>query len=1792
MSHSVVKVTDIKDDELNDKQRNGPTNIQIMKINKSEKQGIDITVDNVTYMPDAVNEGTYADKEVAKSRLDMDEVARNLYNFRLDHDYTPLTSPGMPSSPVEEDELVKTLSILDGPDTENLTSRLISSQPPPFLLSTPQKSSGKVKIIQSITITPASSPAPAKAVTSALPVVPLPEGTGAVQETVPASVNALLTSVPTSTTASSKAPSVISTLTVTKPRAKTIKIDKKQLVRSERPKPSKPKTKVVREIVEEEESEEEFEEADFEIDDDENDSDFNIEEELKTKPVQKRVGRRRTKSESKTSPRTPKTIPRNKSKEGKEAKEVKQEAVPVKVAEKPVAEQKLEPETKQPEKKPPPKKEKKVPKPIPDDFALFSTPDIIRRVGGKEPTTPGTPEISTPTKPGKITSESRSKSSTESAHSPAKHNRSSTESKPEKHYENKSKERRVSAGEFKAKRTSIDEKYKTDKHELKKRRPSETNAYNNESLMLGSEDMRFDDTKQFPALDLNSTDPQNLDPNLSLDATGLDIDPSLLENLNNDEISEDILYQVAQSLVSNPELQNAIDKGINEGVLDPMAAVDPVMPVLTLQEPAEVVQKGTKIVRPDGRVVVIPPIERPTTRSRNKKKEEMKPPELKPVHKPLDEEHVSGNELDSSNEEEDESEDDPNKLWCICNQPHNNRFMICCDTCEEWYHGKCVNITKAMGQQMEAEGKEWICLFCKDSSLKRPQDAARRVRKASRNSRASTDSGSSASKKTEKTVSVPCVICQKPARSQDSIFCSEACILAHAQGVEKVIVFERATGNMLTGNKAPSATNLENWLKEHPGYEAVRSGGKVVTAKSGNLTQSKLKLVKNSDNHGVSLALQKKGANLGILKHSPKHPNPNQQHEKSKPLKVTGVKILNKGAQAKEIKTKLIQPQPIPKPPVSTPPSKQKTNQTTPTPKTPQTTPTAKSSKTPQSKEKMPNKTPKSKPQREEQTTPQPKPQENIRDTVQKTVFEQLINRLKGCEDIKLTDDEVKNISTEIELQLYKCFGDTGQKYRNKYRSLIFNIKDVKNQTLWRRICEKSINPYELVRLSPDDMASQELAMWREREAKHQLDMIKKSELELLNCNRQYVLKTHKGEQVVEDDRTDKTDNAEVIKSLTEGSPLELDESKKDGSKDREKKSSKHSHKDKDRDKERGRDKKSSKDKEHHSHRSSSKDKDRSRDREKGKKRDKERDRHRKSSHKSSRHKKDVISSTEKLDKKSKEILEQLVDNKIVPPLEDRLWKHVPQDDIVPAAAESDSDHEPSSTVTIPTPPRSQESDEFSSSQMSNADDKLNVSVPDNPKEPSAVEDERSTSPPPKSAPTEIWRGTINMIDVAQISITAHEVSGDCSGLGKELPENLDIVGRISPDTVWDYIGKMKCSNSKIISLLRLNATNIEEKMPYLALYSYLSSRTRLGVVKTTNKAVKDFYILPLAPQKPIPQALLPINGPGFEESRPALLLGIIVRDKRKRPYVDLLSPAVTLSKRSRVETPPLTIAAATAPPPRSYTPPPQKDPRLKLPLPPPLPPTTDEDDNEPYSPEDSDPDAPAPVLMPITPTMVPAPVMVPEPVMPATAFPAIPGLSPTPLPSSTLEIQRQMEELNKKIEMQKSEITSMTQNIVSASSEIGTSALANIALPSNLQQILDSIKTIGETSETPTPPPQETSQVDLTIPLLIPKTFTRPLSNVPQTMDTPSDTIPLNLPSKPKVKPPPVNSPKIEEKGSVLGSLSEEDLIRKAAEMLGEDESTIKRKPAKEPLPATPPKRSKTEVVLPPVPGLEDEIL
>lgn len=177
--------------------------------------------------------------------------------------------------------------------------------------------------------------------------------------------------------------------------------------------------------------------------------------------------------------------------------------------------------------------------------------------------------------------------------------------------------------------------------------------------------------------------------------------------------------------------------------------------------------------------------------------------------------------------------------------------------------------------------------------------------------------------------------------------------------------------------------------------------------------------------------------------------------------------------------------------------------------------------------------------------------------------------RAEGADDVMLSTIEIRTIALKIEEELYAVFQETGHKYKAKYRSLIFNIKDSRNQVLFmtslmiiitfsysikdcrlitckqidlfltpplpnikyslkvkqnenrwitekkpkqkywihfkydkmwglfsqllfswlqglfRKILNGHIKPSELVKMTPDELASKELARWREFEAKH-----------------------------------------------------------------------------------------------------------------------------------------------------------------------------------------------------------------------------------------------------------------------------------------------------------------------------------------------------------------------------------------------------------------------------------------------------------------------------------------------------------------------------------------------------------------------------------------------------------------------------------------------------------------------------------------------------------------------------------
>ena len=44
--------------------------------------------------------------------------------------------------------------------------------------------------------------------------------------------------------------------------------------------------------------------------------------------------------------------------------------------------------------------------------------------------------------------------------------------------------------------------------------------------------------------------------------------------------------------------------------------------------------------------------------------------------------------------------------------------MICCDQCEEWYHGECVGISLAEGKKMEKLGVDYICTKCEGETIR------------------------------------------------------------------------------------------------------------------------------------------------------------------------------------------------------------------------------------------------------------------------------------------------------------------------------------------------------------------------------------------------------------------------------------------------------------------------------------------------------------------------------------------------------------------------------------------------------------------------------------------------------------------------------------------------------------------------------------------------------------------------------------------------------------------------------------------------------------------------------------------------------------------------------------------------------------------------------------------------------------------------------------------------------------------------------------------------------------------
>ncbi|KAM4040619.1 PHD finger protein 3 [Anomaloglossus baeobatrachus] len=460
-----------------------------------------------------------------------------------------------------------------------------------------------------------------------------------------------------------------------------------------------------------------------------------------------------------------------------------------------------------------------------------------------------------------------------------------------------------------------------------------------------------------------------------------------------------------------------------------------------------------------------------------------------------------------------------------------------------------------------------------------------------------------------------------------------------------------------------------------------------------------------------------------------------------------------------------------------------------------------------------------------------PKPSvEQIRQSVRHSLKDILVKRLSESSS-KIPEERATKVSIKIEKELFSFYRDTDAKYKNKYRSLMFNLKDPKNNVLYKRVLKGDITPEHLIKMTPEELASRELAAWRQRENRHTIEMIEKEQREV---ERRPITKiTHKGEIEIESDAPMKEPEAmETEEPVVK--PLEKEEEVQ-------------------------------------------------------------------------KEKEDPVESTSDTTAQHKNHLFDLnckiCTGRMAPPAEDLSPKKAKLATSVsrkPSDTEAENVAEAASTV-----PASLDIDIV---EIEKQDSPKDIFFSSASTESFTITDTAEDESTFLARLTCIWKGFLNMPSVAKFIIKAYPVSGSLEHLSEDLPESIQVGGRISPQTVWDYVEKIKASGTKETCVIRFTPETEEDQISYTLLYSYFSSRKRYGVVANNMRQVKDMYLIPLGASEKIPHFFVPFDGPGLEARRPNLLLALIIRQKVKRQHSTSIDDEQLGSllnvpeKRSRVE--------------------------------------------------------------------------------------------------------------------------------------------------------------------------------------------------------------------------------------------------------------------------------------------------
>ncbi|XP_043978585.1 death-inducer obliterator 1 isoform X2 [Gambusia affinis] len=1100
-----------------------------------------------------------------------------------------------------------------------------------------------------------------------------------------------------------------------------------------------------------------------------------------------------------------------------------------------------------------------------------------------------------------------------------------------------------------------------------------------------------------------------------------------------------------------------------------------------------------------------------------------------------DESFTSSSSSTSSDEGSDDGGYDPNALYCICRQKHNKRFMICCDRCEEWFHGDCVGITEARGRLMERNGEDYICPNCtaKKNQVVRPAMAVLPTSAEANKPRAdvaaqvtASDSSVSAEKlsaggaglnpsavqgagalstasgaedqgikgriekatnpsgkkkikifqpaihqpaepkadqratsaaepkvpsaaeqkappepeqRVETTVEVNTTPAEEAAKQRaeddsslpkcigpgcdsiaqpDSVYCGNDCILKHAAAAMKSITDvkepkqkdksmpqkNKSTAKGGAGGKAQKKIqrvsdsdedfspdldeddedeyaeeqrpppSTASWSSDHnyiavtpekttpisptvlnkkspPKEEKTEKERSLSPDKSTRISSNLRKGKKKSPpqkSTAVSSKSKKSSPQASSSKVSKKQATtPTKTAEKSKkpgqaparnpspfpagPIHVTGALRVTKSNFTIPKK----QPQQKDSPSQSQPDSSSSSSSRVPSSPASSTS----SSRSSSSRHSHPHGS-------SSHSSPVRPPANNqMRQNIRRSLTDILFKRVSDSDDLKMTESEVGKLAYGIEKEMFNLCLSTDSKYKNKYRTLMFNLKDPKNKGLFYRVIGGQVTPFRLVRLTAEELLSKEISEWRKSESSeghsrgrsghsrhgsrhetgsHSVDMDDAPPSDADVCISATAPSSRLGSAADQDeacstpsasaqpsaDGNTGSNMVDVFSSMLKDTTAEHKTHLFDlnckictGQKTEDELASK---------KARVSSKPDVKPPRHESRSSRSGDSP--------------------SVNAAAYPPLDPLTSHPPVAPpyhsnagpavpETPPQLYQEDPNTMVPPAptlplvapavssvsisrrDPRMARHGSAVSVVPPAIEKPASNA-AETVLAPVT--------ASVAAPMDAGVKVPLPLPLPPAPPPVMATSKSTKkssaePPPEGETAiflygqeTIWKGFVNMQSVAKFVTKAYLVSGSFEHLKEDLPDTIHIGGRISPNTVWDYVGKLKTSLSKELCLIRFQPATEEEEVAYVSLFSYFSSRKKFGVVANNNRRIKDLYLIPLGSKDPLPSRLLPFDGPGLEPARPNLLLGLLICQKdRKRAGV----PLETDDKRSKMQT-------------------------------------------------------------------------------------------------------------------------------------------------------------------------------------------------------------------------------------------------------------------------------------------------